>query len=244
MFVSTCLALFSDESIALSSQRPSLARIRALRTTVQTVDDVNGMLNDYMQLPASQYSCVPMPLNSSLDRVLGTRDEFRLTVPPIKFKSPGVPEVEVRPLMMAQVNVKKDRVFITSDSCTIRGSKIIEDLKINDFFYFKVQICLTWGSSDPTITAASEIEVDLNPPGLFAFVPRRILEAVGKQAIGLTLGALQKNFMKSLGSDFERWSIDEEYRAQRRQLELDLDMAAESLLKASDDETLLAYLKR
>lgn len=207
-----------------------------------------------MQLPASQYTCVPMPLNSSLDRVHGTANQFSLVVPPIKLKSPGVPEVEVRPLMMAKVVVGKDRVFITSDSCKIRGSKIIEDLNINDSFDFRVKICLTWDtgsptnsrdspftSSAPSITAQSEIEVDLDPPGLFAFVPRRILEAVGNRAIGFTLGALQGNFMKSLGSDFERWSVDEDYRTQRKKLEL--DMASETPQNNSD-ETLMAYLKR
>lgn len=216
---------------------------------------MSGSLEEYMQLPASQYSCVPMPLKSSLDRVIGTRDQFRLCVPPMKLKSPGVPQVEVRPLMMAKVNVEKNRVLITSDSCQIRGSKIIEDLNINDFFDFKVKICLTWDShgnsnsnsnprsslSSPSITARSEIGVDLNPPGLFAFLPRKILEDVGNRAIGISLKYLQNNFMISLASDFERWSVDDEYRLQRKQLEL--DMEAESRTTASrKDETLKVYL--
>jgi hypothetical protein len=246
MKLTILVALMTVRATALAQNRPSIARIRASRTSIQNVEDGNGLLQDYMQLPASQYSCVPMPLNSSLDRVLGMPDQFRLRVPPMKLKSPGVPEVEVRPLMMATVNVEQHRVLITSNSCQIRGSKIIENLKINDFFDFKVEICLTWEdgtpASSPAITARSEIEVDLDPPGLFALVPRQILEAVGKRAIGITLGALQKNFMKSLGSDFERWSVDEEYRAQRKQLEL--DVAAESPQEANIDETLMAYLKR
>merc|ERR1711862_658225 len=103
--------------------------------TNQPLKDFNNdwSLEDYMQLPASQYSCVPMPLNSSLDRVIGTRDKFRLSVPPIKLKVPGVNQIQVRPLMMAKVNVKSDCVMITSDSCRITGSKIIDDLSLNDF---------------------------------------------------------------------------------------------------------------
>mmetsp|Transcript_12705 Transcript_12705/g.18733 ORF Transcript_12705/g.18733 Transcript_12705/m.18733 type:complete len:259 (-) Transcript_12705:59-835(-) len=252
LLIITVVAVSCD---ALAQHGSSTALLRASRTTIQPVEDVDGSLEEYMQLPASQYSCVPMPLNSSLNRVAGTADQFRLLVPPMKLKSPGVPEVEVRPLMMASVNVRKDCVFITSNSCQIRGSKIIEDLKINDFFDFKVEICLTWENGSPassinktrsplspSITARSEIEVDLEPPGLFAFVPRRIIEAVGSRAIDVTLGALQKNFMKSLGSDFERWSVDDNYREQRKQLELNI--AAEGQLQTNEDETLMKYLKR
>jgi hypothetical protein len=239
----TVFAVMIVFGLALSTKPPSIARIRASRTTIQTVKDINASLHDYMQLPASQYSCVPMPLNSSLDRIYGTSDQFRLRVPPMKLKSPGVPEVEVRPLMMAGVKVFPDQVLITSDSCEIRGSKIIDDLKINDFFEFKVKICLTWETSTETITAQSEIEVDLDPPGVFAFVPRRILEVVGNRAVGFSLGTLQKKFMKSLASDFERWSIDKDYREQRKLLEKDMQ-AELPPSKATDDETLMAYLKR
>merc|ERR1712157_19079 len=139
--------------------------------------------------------------------------------------------------MGARVNVEPDRVFITSNSCQIRGSKIIEDLHINDFFTFQVEICLTWDSS--SITAKSEMKVNLNPPGIFAIVPSKVLEVVGNQAIGIALGSLQKNFMRSLGADFERWSVDAAYRAQRKKLELEMDDGV-----PNKDETLMAYLKR
>ena len=81
-----------------------------------------------------------MPLNSSLDRVRGTPDRFKLCVPPMQLKSPGVPMVEVRPEVMARVTVEpeRERVEIFSDVCEIRGSRIIDDLKINDFFDFTV----------------------------------------------------------------------------------------------------------
>ena len=124
--------------------------------------------------------------------------------------------------------------------------------KINDFFDFQVTISLTWEGAGnnlndkmiratPSIVAKSEIEIGLDPPGPFAFVPRQILEAVGNRAIGITLGTLQSNFMKSLGKDFERWASDEDYRAQRRALEFNLTSENESSDKM--DETLMAYLR-
>ena len=119
---------------------PGKARIRAARTTVQTVQDTDCCLEDYMHLPAAQYTCVPMPLNSSLNRLRGKSDQFKLCVPPIQLKSPGVPVVEVRPVMMATVDVQKDQVIITSNSCQIGGSKIIEDLVSAKSFLFQAPI--------------------------------------------------------------------------------------------------------
>jgi len=143
------------------------------------------------------------------------------------LRSPGVPLVEVSPVVFARVLVQNDGVTITSEECIIEGSRLIQDLRMNDFFEFKVHLLLTWssngndGDDGPYMRAESKIEVNLDPPGPFAFVPKQILEAVGNRAIQMTLGALQKNFMASLGEDFERWAGDEEYRLERRQLELD-----------------------
>lgn len=177
---------------------------------------------------------------------------------------------------MATVTVEpeNERVTIRSDTCQIGGSKIIDDLKINDFFEFSVEICLTWDNGNTNtnmsmsadaglgrrarasagrsgkIQAQSDIAVDLNPPGPFAFVPRGILEAVGNRAIALTLGSLQQNFMVSLGTDFERWITDESYRMERQKLEdalqeeFTLDGSGSSRSSIPLDETLMAYLDR
>ncbi len=260
----------TDKKITNGSRPP--ARIRASKAATVRVESPlpsspNSItLDDYMKLPAAQYTCVPMPLNSSLQRVRGTKDRFRLDVPPMKLQSPGVPLVEVRPVVMATVSVEpeKERVIIRSDACQIGGSKIIDDLNINDFFEFSVEIRLTWdavdaggplgttGSKSGVIQAQSDIAVDLNPPGPFAFVPRQILEAVGNRAIALTLGSLQQNFMISLGKDFERWVTDDSYRMERQKLE---DALGEEFMlheygSGSSrngiplDETLMAYLDR
>jgi len=232
------------------------AHIRASKTTIQSVktpptnNDADSLTN-YMQLPASQYTCVPMPLDSSLSRRNNEAvDEFELIVPPIQLKSPGVPMVEVRPIISARVLVEQNRVVITSNSCEIRGSKIIQDLKINDYFEFQVQICMTYkdGSSNngsSSIMAKSEIKVDLDPPGVFGLVPRSILEVVGNSAIGLTLEALQRDFMRSLGKDYERWSCDKPYRMQREQQQLKMEFQQQQQNTADNNnihDTLMTYL--
>uniref|UniRef100_A0A7S4JWY7 Lipid-binding serum glycoprotein C-terminal domain-containing protein n=1 Tax=Odontella aurita TaxID=265563 RepID=A0A7S4JWY7_9STRA len=226
------------------------ALIKAAKSSVQTVMQPSGRgsggaqqysLNDYMQLPAAQYACVPMPLNSSLTRIRGTADEFKLIVPPMKFKVPGIQGVEVRPIVNARVTVEQDRVVIISDSCVINGSPMIEQIRLNDCFDITVRICLTWSTeAKQSITANSNIDMTLDPPGPFAFVPRQITEAIGNRAISIMLGALQKDFMKNLGRDFERWASDGEYRSNRNKLEIELEQDAASAV----DESLLAYLKR
>jgi len=195
-----------------------------------------------MQLPASQYACVPMPLNSSLDRIRGTTDQFRLCVPPMQLKSPGVPGVEVRPVVMARVTVEPDQVVIFSDSCILKGSKIIEDIGINDFFDFTINIYLTWKNEmgDRLITARAEIDVDLDPPGPFALVPKNIIEAVGNRALSIALDALLKDFMWNLGLDFDRWAADENYRKERE--EMGKELGAELSSVEDLNESLLRYL--
>lgn len=264
-----------------SVKKINLAKIRASKETtvdVETNHPEPFNLHQYMQLPSSQYSCVPMPLNSSLERIHGTNDHFTLKVPPIKIQSPApalqntFPSVEIRPVLTAQVTVEKDFVSIVSHSCNIDvdGSTWIRDLNINDYFDFQVNIRLTWKeSSSSTITADSKIQVDLDPPGAFKMFPNSILEAIGSRAIQMTLGALQKNFMKSLAMDYEKWATDKEYRKERKDMEMQLDLRDEmyssrgmsngnsamgvssnryhqSRLRRdiSADETLIAYLKR
>lgn len=264
-----------------SVKKTNLAKIRASKETTVNVETNHPEpfnLHQYMQLPSSQYSCVPMPLNSSLDRIHGTNDHFTLKVPPIKIQSPApalqntFPSVEIRPVLTAQVTVEKEFVSIVSHSCNIDvdGSKWIRDLNINDYFDFQVNIRLTWKeSSSSTITADSKIQVDLDPPGAFKMFPNSILEAIGSRAIQMTLGALQKNFMKSLALDYEKWATDETYRNKRKEMEMQLDLRDEmyngrdvsngnSAMGASNnryhqrrlrrdisaDETLIAYLKR
>lgn len=287
------LSIFGNKSTKNTSPTPTpsngkpMTRIRASKTTIQPIPTkLKTSLHQYMQLPAAQYTCVPMPLNSSLTRIKGTGNQFRLVVPPISLNLPGIPLVKVCPIVFAQVLVDSNEVSISSHSCIIEGSELIENLNINDLFEFQVKILLTWnngngnddddgvgatetvteieieteietdtstetstetskatlndddiqGDKGPWIRAQSEIKIDVDPPGPFVIVPNKILEAVGNRAIQIVLGALQKNFMKSLGNDFEKWAVDEKYRLERQQLQL--EFLQEDGIDNDDDETI------
>mmetsp|Transcript_7009 Transcript_7009/g.9897 ORF Transcript_7009/g.9897 Transcript_7009/m.9897 type:complete len:329 (+) Transcript_7009:199-1185(+) len=108
-------------------------------------EDGTCCLTSYMQLPAAQYACVPMPLNASLTRLVGSKDKFKLCVPPMTFRLPGVINLEVVPEVKARVDVQKDRVLISADECTIHGSPLIESLDLNERFDFSIRCCMTWG---------------------------------------------------------------------------------------------------
>eukprot|EP00966_Prymnesium_polylepis_P175229 4055064-Prymnesium_polylepis.1 len=59
------------------------------------------------------------------------------------------------------------------------------------------------------------IEVDVDPPGPFAFVPRRLLEATGNAVMSFAMARLQVAFIRSLADDYGRWAVDEAYRNER-----------------------------
>lgn len=215
----------------------SLTQIRVSESVRQPVPPVGNAadlsLKDYMQLPASQYVAIPLPLSASLETLPGTGNRFCLCVPPVRFKVPGLPGVEATPTVLAQVSTSKDRVVISSDECSIAGSPLIKKLRLNERYNFSVETCFTWRESDngnvaTTAAAGSQaddgggaifssttIEVDVDPPGAFALVPRFVLEAVGNSVMAIALSRLQRPFVANLAADYARWATDEAYREAR-----------------------------
>jgi hypothetical protein len=207
-----------------------IARIRvsqsiSQRTSVPPASDQPGCrLHDYMQLPASQYESIPLPLGATLVRVTGEMDLFTLRVPPLRFAIPRLPVVEVCPEVLARVVTLPDRVVIASEACRVSGSPLIDSLQLNERFNFSVRTCFTWrpdasaaGSSDATIHSQTDLAVDVDPPGPFAILPRRLLEPVGTSAMELALSSLHATFVTNLGTDYERWASNESYRIMRAQ---------------------------
>ena len=195
-------------------------KIRVKESIVQPVSS-HGCLQDYMSLPAAQYVAIPMPLSASLSRVVGTADLFHLCVPPVSFDVPALPVVEASPQVLARVSTEPDRVVIRSESCSISGSPIIEKLRLNERYEFHVQTCFTWlaaADEQEEIHSATEITVDVSPPGPFKYVPTWLLERVGNSVMKLALSSLQTTFVANLGADYARWATDEAYRLERERL--------------------------
>lgn len=218
--------------VGLTSVTPT-ARLRVSCSTVQPVAAYAApgtLLAEYMQLPVSQYETIAMPLNAELERVAGSDDEFVLIVPPVSFAVPGLPTVSVSPVVRVSVTGEQDRVVIESDECVVHGSEWVESLRLNQLFRFSVRTCFTWdGQGDGTrgedarggssawcaILSTSALRVDIEPPAPFRRVPRRLLEAVGNAVMRVATEALQREFLRNLAADYERWAADDAYRSQR-----------------------------
>lgn len=203
--------------------------------------DKDWLLEKYMQLPASQYAVIPLPLNSTLQRVFGSDEEFILSVPEISFRLPSGP-IKILPKVTAQVNVTSDQVLIKSTGCTISSpNPIIEKLKLNDRYTFDVRTTLTWDRYEipdvnstsifhqDVIMAVTDLKIDIYPPGKFSLVPKRVLEKVGNMAISYVTGLLLRDFMTGLVDDFERWARDDSYRQQRMMLEEEVQKELQSI---------------
>ena len=205
------------------------------------IQDDAVRLSNYMRLPVEQYALVPMPLNSTLSRLPGgSTSDFELVVPPVRFLW-----LQVQPVVHAFVVLEENKVVITGDRCTLKGSPFIAKVKLNERFSFNVWSELTWDDtldkgkdttigndegisnqrdeSESTIYARSRIKVDVDVPRPFSAIPKRAIEATGDKAMQLSLNILLRSFMKGLASDYERWASDPEYRRRRAEM---VEMAA------------------
>ena len=195
------------------------AHIRLTRAVasppISPLQDASCKLEDYMRLPVEQYCNIPLPMDAKLVRT-STADEFALDVPPIRFAVPGFP-LTVSPCVLATVMSEPDRVVIASDSCTLTGSPIIESIRLNERFDFRLRTTLTWDSA-VKIHSSTQIEVDVETPQLFALVPRPLLVAIASTAMRIVLDALLEVFLRNLAADYERWATDADYRASRAAL--------------------------
>lgn len=177
----------------------------------QRVTPASRPLDDYMRLPVAAYATMPMPPQSALRRVNGTVDKFELDMPPMRFF-----HVEVKPRVFARVVPTPHAVHIWSRHCFIRGSKLIEKLELNERFKFAVDTKFTWDMQ--SILSESTICVDVDPPGPFARMPKSLVETTGNAVMRVAMNLIQREFLKTLGRDFERWSSDDAYRDERERL--------------------------
>ncbi|KAL7553710.1 hypothetical protein ACHAWF_017031 [Thalassiosira exigua] len=208
----------------------------------------NVTLSNYMRLPVEQYVLIPMPLGSSLTRIANGRiddtppehTEFELVVPTIKFFW-----LTLQPVVYATVQPQENRVVIRSESCVLRGSPFIEKVQLNDRFDFCVNTTLTWEdasqssacvNNDPgvetgvlgeayvvdpvscSITAETQIDVNVDVPRPFSSLPKAALERTGNAAMRLSLRCIQRNFVDNLARDYHKWASDAEYRSYRASL--------------------------
>lgn len=177
----------------------------------QRVTPASRPLEQYMRLPVTGYTLLPMRPGSSLRRIDGSTDLFELEAPVLRFFT-----VEVQPIVVARVSAMPNSVMISSQKCVIRGSPMVNKLNLNSRFVMDAQIQFTW--SNDTIYSKSEITVDVDLQRIFNVLPKRLVVATGSKVVQQAAKLIQRDFLKSLAADFERWSQDDEYFAQRQEM--------------------------
>ena len=230
MTKAAALATLAATAAALSSTRPRQSRSffrlapSAAYDTRVAVDGSWSLrippdpreqrsLSEYMRLPTEQYSMLSLPYGASLRRP-GADGVFELTVPPVTFLW-----LEVAPLVRATVDThaETDAVIITSTDCKLRGSDVIERIRLNEAFRFFVRTRITWvdDGSERRLATDTQIRVQVEPPGPFATVPRAVLEATGNAVMKVAMEGVQRGFVRALARDFEQWACDASYRTRR-----------------------------
>lgn len=189
--------------------------------------DMGASLTSYMRLPVDQYVCIDMPLNSTLRRT--ENEEFELVVPPVTiFK------LSVSPTVYCQVKQTPDQVLITSNRVYLGGSDYVRTLN----GCYNIQIKSVFGFRDTederVITSESVIDVQVDPPKPFSYLPRRVLQSTGNLAMNIALRQIENAFINSLAKDYSRWATDEAYRDARAQGACLTDFSSSGTLTQED----------
>lgn len=173
--------------------------------------DTGITLTTYMQLPSSQYVCIPLPARATLEKVPGpSSDEFLLKMPQIQFF-----DLKALPKVYCNVKTEEDQVTISSTKCTLGGSYAAE--RLNECYKFNVVTKFRWMDTpyDRRILSTSDILVYVDPPIPFSLLPQRVLETTGNYVMKQALDFIEQSFITSLANDYQRWAVDPVYRLKR-----------------------------
>lgn len=165
-------------------------------------------LTDYMRLPVEQYVCIQMPLNAHLERL--DISLFVLTIPPVNFF-----HLQVSPSAYCNVTQNNTAVIIESDMCILDGSPYVKSL--NGCFKFNLKTVFQWTEEDnlKIIHSTSNLHVEVDPPPPFSRISRPLLRRTGYIAMNTAISYIQREFVKSLSTDFAHWANDPLYRTTR-----------------------------
>ena len=199
-----------------------------------------------MNLPTDQY----YEIDPSMILPLG-EGRFLLKVPRIQILSLWMePEVEVGVTVTATT---PQRVVLEATRCSLVGSDLIRQLRLDEKFALHFVTELTWGPAgvasgggssssmgssssssgdgsdggggerlvstagprEAEIRASLELEVWSEVVGLFNLLPRDALVALVNGILRTLMASLLPLFVRKLGSDYEHWASDPEYRRRR-----------------------------
>ncbi|EXB39446.1 hypothetical protein L484_007993 [Morus notabilis] len=194
----------SGESSSRSSLRVSVnsnprARFSARRKESVLVRQLQRPLNEYMSLPASQYSVLDAERIERVDD-----NTFRCYVYRIKFFS-----FEVCPVLLVRVEEEPKGCCIKLLSCKLEGSPIVvaQNDKFDAFMENKISCNSNEGDlSEQQLTSEAIIEVSIEVPFSFLPIPVQAIESTGSQVLEQVLKIMLPRFMAQLVKDYQAWA--------------------------------------
>ncbi len=181
-------------------------------------------LGQYMTLPVSHYTLLPLPLGATLTRVGTEREDlFALTIPRVQLFS-----LAVQPTITVSVRVLADGadepcVLITVVESRVDGAWA-DQLRLNERFLIWGTTRFSWPTGDG-IRSVTDLRVGVDPPHPFSAIPKRILVRVGNAVLNAVCAHLQRVFIRALAADYRAWAGDDAYRERRARGELECAVA-------------------
>ncbi|XP_078446318.1 RAP release 2, galactose-binding-like domain protein, putative (DUF1997) [Wolffia australiana] len=189
-------------SAVLSSNR---ARFVAKRTESTSVRQLDRPLEEYMSLPASQYSVLDAERIERLDE-----NTFRCFVYRIKFFS-----FEVCPVLTVRVEEEPGGCCIRLLSCKLEGSPIV--VAQNEKFSASMENRISCNvgldeSGAQKLVTDTVIEVSIDIPFPFRAIPVEAIESTGAQVLDQLLKIMLPRFLSQLVKDYQAWASGDESR--------------------------------
>ncbi|XP_031502598.1 uncharacterized protein LOC116265798 isoform X2 [Nymphaea colorata] len=176
-----------DPLIGASS--PPRARFAAKRMeSVTVVQNPERPLEQYMRLPASQYSVLDAERIERVDE-----NTFRCYVYKFKFFN-----FEVCPVLMVRVEVEPSGCCIRLLSCKLEGSPIVvqQNEKFSASMVNRISCSVNNnGSTMQQLISDTEIEVVIDIPFAFRALPAALIESSGNQVMEQILKIMLPRFL-------------------------------------------------
>lgn len=169
------------------------------------IDEAQRPLAEYMSLPASQYSVLDAERIERIDE-----NTFRCYVYRLKFFS-----FEVCPVLLVRVDEQPDGCCIRLLSCTLEGSPLV--VAQNKKFSASMVNKVSWSYSSQSTTSRrlnsdATIEVIIEVPFAFRFLPVEMIEGTGTQVLSKLLKAMLPRFLAQLQKDYLAWASGDSSR--------------------------------
>mmetsp|Transcript_22842 Transcript_22842/g.58180 ORF Transcript_22842/g.58180 Transcript_22842/m.58180 type:complete len:254 (-) Transcript_22842:475-1236(-) len=185
---------------------PCVINLRAKSRIDTPVNAVAGAaLHAYMQESPSLFTELQMPLGGKLRSVDTAVGLYEITIPRMQLF-----DMWLAPKASARLKVDANKLVIGAEDCMLTGSHHVEQLGLND--RFNVDVAITFAGHHPDPAAQGriisdgmiEVQVDIPPP--FSFMPKPVLETTGNAALAGSLSILLNTFAQLLADEYHKWA--------------------------------------